>query len=461
MATRYPQSCRLTLTELETRETPATNFLAFGAAAGGTPLVEVLRPDGTSLARFEAFDSAFRGGVRAVAAELDGDPNTVEVIAGAGPGGSPHVTIWSVDVDSGTVVPRASFFAFNADFRGGVRVAAGQVAGLGDREQIVLGAEVGGGPRVRVLELNGGTVSPIASPLGDFFAFEPDFRGGARVAAGELDGNRLNGDELVVAAGPGGGPRVRTFTSNGALVSDVFAFAPDFGGGVNVAVETSGVIGRLRVDADPADFSQRNAALNQAAAGAALQAAVAGGSNAVFSALFANPSFTTALNDAGLGGTEFFNNGVFDVGAFNTAGNRVLFDTAFTRVFGTAALENAAFAGAFNSVTAFQNALLAATTTTGTTFGNLTVVSGAVTGPFASTGFATSVPLGTGIPTPTFTQGMTPFVATSTPITAGVTFSSPITAPVTFTSVSSSGSPSSATTFGAGAAATTPILGAF
>jgi hypothetical protein len=83
---------RLSLTRLESRDTPATSdFLAYGAAAGGTPLVQVLRPDGTTLAQFDAFDPAFRGGVRVAADELDGNPNTFEVATAAGTGGGPHV----------------------------------------------------------------------------------------------------------------------------------------------------------------------------------------------------------------------------------------------------------------------------------------------------------------------------------------------------------------------------------
>ena len=88
----------LTVCRLEPRDTPALGYTAFGAAAGGLPLVEVDRPDGTALARFLAFDPAFRGGVRAAVAELDGNLNTVEVVVGAGAGGGPHVRgCWVVD----------------------------------------------------------------------------------------------------------------------------------------------------------------------------------------------------------------------------------------------------------------------------------------------------------------------------------------------------------------------------
>src|SRR5262249_56529796 len=114
------------------------------------------------------------------------------------------------------VAPLGDFFAFEPTFRDGVRVAVGRVAGDPTRDQIILGADAGGGPRVRVLNLIGATPVPVATPLGDFFAFEPGFRGGVRVAAGDVDGDSSHGDALIVAAGPGGWPRGRGRRAAGA-----------------------------------------------------------------------------------------------------------------------------------------------------------------------------------------------------------------------------------------------------
>jgi hypothetical protein len=258
----------LTVTRLEPRETPAVGFAASGAAVGGLPLVQVDRPDGTPVARFAAFDPAFRGGVRAAVAEVDGNLSTVEVIAGAGPGGGPHVRVFRVDLTAGNAVTRiADFFPFDPAFRGGVRVAAGNLGGPDTRDEMVVAADAGGGPHVQVFGLAArGGVAPIAGPLGSFFAFEPGFTGGVRVAAGELNGNLLDGDELVVSAGRTGGPRVRVFRTDGAVLADSFAFRPTFAGGVNVAVTEQIGFGQLSVDARSDDRSQRNAGLNSFAA---------------------------------------------------------------------------------------------------------------------------------------------------------------------------------------------------
>lgn len=251
---------------LEPRDTPASLYAAAGADIGNLPLVQVARPDGSVIARFDAFESTFRGGVRAAAAELDGNPNTVEVVATPGPGGGSNVKVFSVDVASGGVAEIASFFAFESAYRGGLFVTAGDVANRGT-DQIVVGADQGGGPRVRTFALDAGTPTPVDTPLGDFFAFESTFRGGVRVAAGELDNNPGNGDELVVGAGVGGGPRVRVFRADGSVALDYFA-AGTGTNGVFVGFDPSaavGLPGAFRIDGGPADFSQRNADLNSAA----------------------------------------------------------------------------------------------------------------------------------------------------------------------------------------------------
>jgi hypothetical protein len=82
-----------------------------------------------------------------------------------------------------------------------------------------------------------------------------------RVAAGELDGNLANGDELAVAAGPGGGPRVRVFRGDGSVFRDFFAADPGTTlAGVNVAYNVT--TGTLLTDFGFDDFSQRSDRLN-------------------------------------------------------------------------------------------------------------------------------------------------------------------------------------------------------
>jgi hypothetical protein len=123
------------------------------------------------------------------------------------------------------------FFAFDPGFLGGVRVAAANVDGS-DRASMVLGTGPGGGPLVRVVKLVAGDLVDLAS----FFAYDPAFRGGVFVAAGDVrDDARA---EIVTGTGAGGAPHVRVFTGAGLDTGvGFFAYHPGFSGGVIVAIE--------------------------------------------------------------------------------------------------------------------------------------------------------------------------------------------------------------------------------
>ena len=199
--------------------------LVFGAGPGGGPHVRVVSGanPAVELANFFAFSAAFTGGVFVAAGDVNGD-GRADIIVGAGPGGGPHVRVFS----GADLTELYSFFAFAPTFGGGVRVAAGAVNGDG-RADIIVGAGPGGGPHVRVF--SGADLTELHS----FFAFAPTFTGGVFVAAGDLNGDGRA--DIVVGAGPGGGPHVRAFDgTNLATLANFFAYVPTFTGGVRVAV---------------------------------------------------------------------------------------------------------------------------------------------------------------------------------------------------------------------------------
>lgn len=247
-APRGPQRTFLRLLQLEQRETPAAGgFSSLDAAFGTAPIATVLRPDGSVLARIAAYDSAFTGGVSTSVNEIDGNSNTIELVTGAGPGGGPHVKVFAVDTLTGASNQIAEFMAYEESFRGGVNVASGNLSGNPDRADVVTGPGIGGGPIARVFTIANGTGVPLTGRVGTIVAFDSAFRGGVDVAAGNFDSNSLNGDELAVAAGPGGGPHVRVFDSDGVEVASVLTFAPSFVGGV--ALDTNAVTGQLVANA--------------------------------------------------------------------------------------------------------------------------------------------------------------------------------------------------------------------
>ncbi|MCA9071197.1 MAG: VCBS repeat-containing protein, partial [Planctomycetaceae bacterium] len=139
------------------------------------------------------------------------------------------------DGASGAVV--LSFFAFGPGFSGGVNVASADVNQDG-KADLIVSAGPGGGPHVRVL--SGEDLTELFS----IFPYSLTFSGGVQVAAGDLTGDGV--PDLITGAGPGGGPHVRVFdgttmqvsltpTDIGGPLGSFFAYGASFSGGVFVA----------------------------------------------------------------------------------------------------------------------------------------------------------------------------------------------------------------------------------
>ena len=200
---------------------PAIEMVS-GAGKGGGPHVRLFDANDTFMGKeFFAYGAGFRGGVDVAAGDVDGD-GIDEIITSPGPGGGPHVRILKTD---GTEV--GSFFAYDPRLGMGVRVAAGDVDGDGI-DEIITSPGPGAGPHVRIMKMNGQEVRA-------FYAYSPQFTGGVDVAAGDVTGT--NAAEIVTGAGPGAGPHVRIFNSaTGASIGNGFAAYSNFGGGVKVSV---------------------------------------------------------------------------------------------------------------------------------------------------------------------------------------------------------------------------------
>lgn len=192
----------------------ATPLLAVGADAGGPPAVRVFDArTGEQLASMTVADTNFTGGVRTVMADVTGN-GRFEVITALGPGGEPRVRI--LDSEDGSEV--RSFLAFEQSFTGGVFVQAADLTGNGVAELIV-SPDQGGGPRIQILDGQTGKV------IANFFGIkDTNFRGGARVGIGDIDGDGT--PDLIVGAGFGGGPRVAIFDGR-KILENGFTQNPD------------------------------------------------------------------------------------------------------------------------------------------------------------------------------------------------------------------------------------------
>lgn len=117
------------------------------------------------------------------------------------------------------------FLAFDKKFKGGVNLAAGDTNGDG-QEEIIAAAGPGGGPHVKIFNLKGELKS-------QWFAFKNDFRGGVRVAAADV--NRDGVDEIIAVQGPGGDSEVKIFNGRGQLLGSFYAYDNKFRGELNLA----------------------------------------------------------------------------------------------------------------------------------------------------------------------------------------------------------------------------------
>jgi autotransporter-associated beta strand protein len=201
---------------------------AVGAGAGGGNTVRVYNPTGTPKVDVPAFEDNVSGGVRTAVADVNHD-GTADLIVGTGPG-----TVAEVRVFDGATGQRIVTNLPFADFQGGVFVAAADF-NLDGYADVIITPDEGGGPRVTVVSGRDGAV------LANFFAIDdPNFRGGARAAAGDVSGDGT--PDLVVSAGFGGGPRIAIYdgtTLGGTptkLVGDFFAFEPTLRNGAYAAV---------------------------------------------------------------------------------------------------------------------------------------------------------------------------------------------------------------------------------
>jgi hypothetical protein len=212
--------------------------MVVGQDSGGTPLVRLFDLNtGVNMREIMAYDARFRGGVRVAYADVNGD-GTPDIITAPGEGGGPHIKVFDGRNFQPLLSPIGNFMAYDPNFRGGAFVAAGDVNGDGFAD-VITGAGFGGGPHVRVFSGFDGSV------IAEFMAYDPNFRGGVTVAAGDVNGDGFA--DVVTGAGRGGGPHVEAFDiHNGQLIFSLFAYDANFHGGVFVA--TGDVDGDGRAD---------------------------------------------------------------------------------------------------------------------------------------------------------------------------------------------------------------------
>ncbi|MEW6407471.1 MAG: L,D-transpeptidase [Patescibacteria group bacterium] len=193
------------------------------------PLLKIYSQDATKIKKtFYAFPKEFSGGGNIAVANLGGTKKA-EIIVGAGPGGGPQVRVFS---HRGKLL--GQFFAFDQNFRGGVRVAAGDI--LGNRKkEIIISPQSNKEPWVVVFKVKTKKRPWQFKAVSSFLAYDQNFQGGVNVAAGNVTGSKKA--EIIIASGLGSAGHIRVFSGLGKFLGwDVFPYGQNNKGGADVAV---------------------------------------------------------------------------------------------------------------------------------------------------------------------------------------------------------------------------------
>ncbi len=231
---------------------PTVVVAASDIGVRSTPLVSVLDSvTGQIQNQFLAYEHTFRGGVRVAVGDVNGDGEP-DIITAPGPGRVGQIRVFSLD---GTEMVSYRTLPFGATWRGGVEVASGDVDGNG-RDDIIASQSRGRGV-VRVFVSIDAADPIVNASYRRIVPFGPRFNGGSTVAVADVgtfvggtitDGSMPDGRvEIVVGNGPGMRSLVRVYdvSATPRVVATARPFAAGLRGGVNV---TSGRITNDSID---------------------------------------------------------------------------------------------------------------------------------------------------------------------------------------------------------------------
>lgn len=173
-------------------------------ASGSDPLVQRVDGKGNILTEFLAYNKNFKGGVRVAMGDLDGD-DEMEIITAAGPGGGPQVRIFDLN---GNVLDQ--FFAYDEENRFGIYVEVGDVDADGI-DDIIVTQDIGGTGQVKIFNRTG-------KLKGSFLPFGRTSNL-INVAVSNTDTDPE--EEIIVSAITSDGARVKIFDGNGRYVSEI------------------------------------------------------------------------------------------------------------------------------------------------------------------------------------------------------------------------------------------------
>jgi subtilisin family serine protease len=190
------------------------------ASAGkGNSLIRTFEASGKLLGQFSAFDRNFKGGTRVATGDIDGDREQELVVVPAGQGG-PQVKIFN---KKGHL--KRSFMALDGKTKSGLSVLVDDVNGDNKQEIIIASA----GNYAPVVQIFSGSGKKIK----EFRAYDKNFRSGISLASFDIDNDETK--EIAVAPLNSGGPQVKFFKATGQLVRDFWPLDKKYRGGLQIS----------------------------------------------------------------------------------------------------------------------------------------------------------------------------------------------------------------------------------
>lgn len=204
---------------------------AVGTGSGTAGVVAVLNGKDGSFLVSPSVVASGSNGVYLAAGDIDND-GKADVIVAPGSGASPLVQVFGVS--AGSLQQRASFTAFDAPgWRGGVRVASGDINGDGFDDVVVTsGSQVGAISVVSGAALRNGTATRLVSDFMPFGALPI----GLNVAVGDMDGDGKA--ELAVGLEKGAPPFVAIWSGSSLTRGSTGGVAAAF---LALPIDTAGV----------------------------------------------------------------------------------------------------------------------------------------------------------------------------------------------------------------------------
>lgn len=163
-------------------------------------LLRAWRDDGQPLIRVYPYTANYAGQLRVAVGDVTGDGKR-EVLVAPSEGTNAPVKIYGWD---GSMV-KDDWYPFGKKYRSGYSLAVGNIVDAA-KNHILVGTGRGIAPLVSLY-------ADTFKKIREWRPFEAAFRGGVWVAAGDLDGNGI--DEAVVGAGAGKKPVIRVFDGLG------------------------------------------------------------------------------------------------------------------------------------------------------------------------------------------------------------------------------------------------------